>query len=92
MARSGLFYGRFMDHILALSPTRWKIRKVVKVIDRMLGSLGLEKHPDQTFIGRVERGCGFLGYQFGPDGITVAEKTMERFVRRAVRLYEQGPG
>jgi len=40
MARSGLFYVRFMDHILALSPTRWKIRKVVKVIDGMLGSPG----------------------------------------------------
>ena len=91
MARSGLFYVRFMDHILMLSPTRRKIRKVVKVIDGMLGSPGLEKHPDKTFIGRVEPGCDFLGYHFGPDGITVAEKTMERFVRRAARLYEQGP-
>jgi len=92
MARSGLFYVRFMDDILMFSPTRRKIRKVVKVIDGMLGSPGLEKHPDKTFIGRVERGCDFLGYHFGPDGITVAAKTMERFVRRAARLYEQGPG
>ena len=54
MARSGLFYVRFMDDILVLSPTRWKIRKAVKVVNGMLGSLGLEKHPDKTFIGRIE--------------------------------------
>ena len=40
MARSGRFYVRFMDEILALSPTRRTIRKVVKVIDGMLGSPG----------------------------------------------------
>ncbi len=40
MARSGLFYVRFMDDILMFSPTRRKIRKVVKVIDGMLGSPG----------------------------------------------------
>ena len=40
----------------------------------------------------MRRGFDFLGYHFGPDGITVAQKTIERFVARAVRLYEQGPG
>ena len=92
MERSGLFYMRFMDNIRVFSRTRWKIRKVVEVVNGMPGSLGLEKHPDKTFIGRVERDFDFLGYHFGPDGITVAEKTMERFVRPAARLYQQGPG
>ena len=44
-----------MDDILVLAPTRWTIRKAVKVVNGMLGSLGLEKHPDKTFIGRIER-------------------------------------
>ena len=78
MERSGLFYVRFMDDIRVLSPTRRKIRKVVEVVNGMPGSLGLEKHPDKTFIGRVERGFDFLGYHFGPDGITVAEKDYGR--------------
>ncbi len=77
MARSGLFYVRFMDNILVLAPTRWKIRKAVKAVNGMLGSLGLEKHPDKTFIGRIERGFDFLGYHFGPDGLSVAKKTAE---------------
>ncbi len=92
MARSGLFYVRFMDDILVLSPTRWKIRKVVKVVNGMLGPLGLEKHPDKTFIGRIKRGFDFLGYHFRPGRLSVAQKTIEQFVARAIRLYEQEPG
>ncbi len=92
MARSGLFYVRFMDDILVLAPTRWKIRKAVKVVNEVLGSLCLLKHPDKTFIGRVERGFDFLGYHFGPEGFTVAAKAIEQFVERALRLYEQEPG
>ncbi len=92
MARSGLFYVRFMDDILVLVPTRWKLRKAVKAVNGMLGALGLEKHPDKTFIGRIERGLDFLGYHFGPDGLSVAKKTIENFVERAIRLYEQEPG
>jgi len=33
-----------------------------------------------------------LGYYFGPDGLSVAKKTIENFVARAIRLYEQEPG
>ena len=58
----------------------------------MLGSLGLEKHPDKTFIGRIERGFDFLGSHFRPDRLSVAAKTIENFVARAIRLYEQEPG
>jgi hypothetical protein len=92
MERSGLFYVRFMDDILVLAPTRWRLRKAVKAVNEVLGSLGLLKHPDKTFIGRIERGFDFLGYHFGPDGLSVAKKTVENFVARAIRLYEQEPG
>ncbi len=89
MERSGLFYVRFMDDILVLSPTRWKLRRAVKVVNVMLGSLCLEKHPDKTFIGRIKKGFDFLGYHFSRAGLTVARATIERFVERALRLYEQ---
>jgi hypothetical protein len=41
------------------------------------GARGLERHPDKTFIGRISKGFDFLGYHFGPDGLTVA-KAIER--------------
>jgi hypothetical protein len=78
--KSGLFYVRFMDDILVLSPTRWKLRKTVKAVNEVLGSLRMEKHPDKTFIGRIEKGFDFLGYHFNPAGLTVAHETFVRFV------------
>ncbi len=92
MEKSGLFYVRFMDDILVLSPTRWKLRNAVTAVNHVLGSLKLEKHPDKTFIGRIERGFDFLGYHFRPDRLSLAAKTIENFVARAIRLYEQEPG
>ena len=63
-----------------------------KRVNEILGVLCLLKHPDKTFIGRIERGFDFLGYHFGPEGLTLAAKTIEQFVARATRLYEQEPG
>ncbi len=70
MEASGLFYVRFMDDILVLVPTRWRLRKAVKAVNEVLGSLWLLKHPDKTFVGRTERGFDFLDYHFGPEGLT----------------------
>ena len=49
------------------------------------------ERPDKTFIGRIERGFDFLGYHFGTDGLSVAKKTIEQFIARAIRPYEQEP-
>ncbi len=46
---------------------------------------------ERSFVRRIERGSDFLGYRFSPAELSLAEKTIERFVARAVRLYEQGP-
>jgi len=54
-----------------------------------LPTLLLDKHPDKTFIGRIERGFDFLGYHFSREGLTVARQTIARFVARVTRLYEQ---
>ncbi len=77
---------------LVLAPTRWRFRKAVKAVNETLNVLRMEKHPDKTFIGRIERGFDFLGYHFGPAGLSVAQKTIERFVERAIRLHEQELG
>ena len=92
MERLGLFYARFMDDILVLAPTRWKLRKAIRVVNQVLAALGLEKHPEKTFIGRIERGFDFLGYHFDLAGLEVAEATIANFLARAIRLYEQEPG
>jgi hypothetical protein len=79
----------YMDDILVLAPTRWELRKAVKVVNQVLASLRLAKHPDKTFIGRIAKGFDWLGYHISPDGLSVAKKTLENFVTRIRRLYEQ---
>ena len=86
---SGLFYVRFMDDILILAPTRWKIRKAMAVVRSMLGHRRLDIHPDKTFIGRASKGFDFLGYHFLDGVISAAEKTVAKMTETAARLYEQ---
>ena len=58
-----------------------------------MAELKVEQHPDKTFIGRTERGFAFLGYQMNAAGLVgVAPPTIERFVERINRLYEQDAG
>lgn len=90
MAKHGLFYVRFMDDILVLAPTRWKLRRAVRTLNEVFDTLGLEQHPDKTFIGRIEKGFDFLGYHLNRDGIRAGRKTLANAVSKATRLYEQG--
>jgi hypothetical protein len=46
---------------------------------------GRDAVPDKAFIGRIERGFDFLGYYFGPEGLTVAARNVETFVARPTR-------
>jgi hypothetical protein len=56
------------------------------VLNETLHELRLEKHPDKTAIGRIEKGFDFLGFHFSPEGLSVAKKTIEKFlVRAAIR-------
>ena len=80
---------RLIPDIVVLAPTRWKLRRAVKTVNGHLGVLDLDRHPAKTFIGRIEKGFDFLGYHFSRAGLTVASATVERFVERATRLYEQ---
>jgi hypothetical protein len=84
-------YFRYMDDILILAPTRWKLRKAMRELNQTFNELKLGKHPDKTVIGRIERGFDFLGYHFSPKGLGIAKKTLENFLLRAIRLYEQEP-
>ncbi|NEP79500.1 MAG: reverse transcriptase [Okeania sp. SIO3B3] len=89
MAAMGCFYVRYMDDWLVLAPTRWALRRAIKATNQVMADLKVEKHPDKTFIRRVAKGFGFLGYLFSPRGLAVAVVTVERFFERVRRLYEQ---
>ena len=57
-----------MDGWVVLAPTRWKLRQAIRIVNRTLTELQVEKHSDETFIGCIERGLGVLGYHSSPGG------------------------
>ena len=58
----------------------------------MLAFLGLRKHPDKTFVGRIKKGFDWLGYHLRPDGLRLAAQTPQNFAVRMVWLYERESG
>tara|TARA_R110001592_G_scaffold298779_1_gene569600 strand:+ start:416 stop:1426 length:1011 start_codon:yes stop_codon:yes gene_type:complete len=84
-----VFYRRYMDDIIVLSPTRWKLRKAIKTVNQHFEKLKLKQHPDKTDIGRISNGFDFLGYQYGQEKITVSKRTLQNHICRITQLYEQ---
>ena len=91
LAVPGVFYARYMDDILIMTKSRWRLRHAIKILNEEFGLLGLTKHPQKTTISRVEKGFEFLGYHYGRDGLSLASKTIDNFISKALRLYEQEP-
>jgi RNA-directed DNA polymerase len=89
MEKLGLFYVRFMEDMLVLAPTRWKLKTAVKRLNEVFNELKVEKYPDKTFIGRIEKGFDFLSYYFSRSGLQLAAKTIANAVKKMQRLYEQ---
>ena len=80
-----------MDDVLILAPTRWKLREAIRVLNQTFNELELVKNQGKTLIGRISRGFDFLGYHFGSEKITLAEKTIINFLIKVLQLYEQEP-
>jgi len=43
LERTGLFFTRYMDDVIVLAPTRWRLRRAVKIVNEVLTGLRLEK-------------------------------------------------
>ncbi len=91
-AGKNLYYVRYMDDILILTKTRWQNRKAVRQLNQMLSKVNVRKHPDKTYIGKIENGFDFLGYHVNGSYLSVARKTVEKHVLHWHQLYTQKEG
>jgi RNA-directed DNA polymerase len=48
MEQLGLLYSRYMDDIVVLAPSRWKLRRAARVVNQTLNGLELGKQPEKT--------------------------------------------
>ena len=79
-----------MDDFVILTYSRWQLRKQVKQLNKYLASLGFEKHPDKTFIGKVSRGFDWLGAWLTDKGVVgIAPRALTNHREKVRRLYEQ---
>ena len=65
------------------------------VIGNSLGDIerGAEQHPEKTFVGRLERGFDFPGYDFSASAdISASRRSVQRLAEKIAQLYEQGAG
>jgi len=49
----------------------------------------LEKHPDKIFIGFIDKTFDFFGYHFSPEGLRVAQSTLNNFLGKAARFMSK---
>jgi hypothetical protein len=59
------------------------------MMQQAFARLKLSMHPDKTCMGRIEKGFDFLGYHFSRGPIRLAHQSVQHFVARLHRLYEQ---
>jgi len=85
-----LRYVRYMDDFLILAKTRWHLRLAVKHLNVFFAEFGFAQHPDKTFIGRIDKGFDWLGYQFAKVGVLAASpRTLANHQNKLSQLYEQ---
>lgn len=86
-------YVRYMDDWAILTKTRCSLRCMVKKMHGVIQALKFKLAKDKTFIGKIGRGFDFLGYRFSNEGIIgLAARTIQNFLQRIAKLYEQNAG
>jgi CRISP-associated protein Cas1 len=74
IAATGLKLVRYADDFLVMSRSRSRLVEVTAYVKDMLGSMGLQLHPDKTQITNFDRGFRFLGHAFTGDLVIPAKK------------------
>ena len=93
ISKGRIYYVRYMDDIVIMIRTRWHLRAAIRILIKVTQSLGLSLHKEKRYIGRVNNGFDFLGYQIQPGRkLRPSPESLKRLVVRARRLYEQGAG
>lgn len=91
VSMAGIYYVSYMDDMVILAKTRWHLRRAVRKLIRVTGSLGLDLHQKKRFIGCIDQGFAFLGFHINPSRkVRPSAESLQRLVTRARRLYEQG--
>jgi hypothetical protein len=80
-----------MDDWVILTESKSQLRRVVKLMHGVMKQLKFKLALDKTYIGKISKGFEFLGYGFDCRGVIgLASKTIDNFINKTAKLYEQG--
>jgi len=90
--KGDIFYLRYVDDIIIMAKTRWKLKTAIKTVYEILDTLKLKVHTtEKRFIGKTSEGFDFLGYFFkSKRKLKPSKKALDKFVQHSKRLLEQG--
>lgn len=89
MEKQSVYYRRYMDDIIVLAKSRWGLKRTIRCVNQHFELLELKQHPEKTQTGRIKAGFDFLGYQFKNEGLSASKSTIQNYIFRLSRLYEQ---
>lgn len=85
-----LFYARYMDDFIFLSPRRWPVKRATKRLLHHFDLFDFSTHPDKTQMGRISKGFDWLGVWFTQNGAAgIAPRALTNHHTRRLRLEEQ---
>jgi len=83
--RQGYKFVRYADDFVILCKSKEQAQEALDFAKNILeGQMKLELNPEKTKISHLKEGFDFLGFHFSPGGLSVREKSKEKF-RNAVR-------
>jgi RNA-directed DNA polymerase len=83
--KRGYKFVRYADDFVILCKTKEQAQEALAFARSILeGQMELELSPEKTKISHLTEGFDFLGFHFGPRGLSIREKSKEKF-RNAVR-------
>lgn len=86
LERQGYKFVRYADDFVILCKSKKQAQEALDFAKGILeGQMKLELSPEKTKICHLKDGFDFLGFHFTPNGITIREKSKEKF-RDAVRM------
>lgn len=79
MEQKGYRFVRYADDFVTLCKTKAQAEEALNSIRSLLGEMGLEISQEKTRVCRFSEGFNFLGFHISSRGITMREKSMEKF-------------
>jgi len=95
LTQAGFRLVRYADDFVVVCPDAASAEQALALVAQTLKELGLSLAPDKTRVTTLRKGFHFLGFRFAVKGVTVRDKSMEKFkdkVRALTRRHHNfGP-